>query len=269
ERCRARRRRVRNRSGRAGVFRGIRGVAAGRSGRAARGRAAESEGPARRPAERLRAGTTGVDPRPDAPASRRRSLRRPRVVSGKPTAKGSAVRSRRSRPRQDGAAGAVADASPAPYARGFPPVSDADARVLVLGSLPGETSIEMRQYYAQPRNAFWPIMGELCGAAPSLPYPRRLERLRAAGIALCDVLAAGERRGSLDSAIVPSSMVVNDFAAFFAAHPQIRFVSFNGSKAAELFVRRVLPALPAEYGSLEMTRLPSTSPANASYSFER
>ena len=158
---------------------------------------------------------------------------------------------------------------PAPLARGFPPVSSPDARVLVLGSLPGEKSIEMQQYYAQPRNAFWRIMGELCGAGPSLPYPLRLERLRAAGIALWDVLAAGERRGSLDSAIVPSSIVVNDFGAFLAAHPDIRFVSFNGAKAAELFQRRVLPSLPQEYSRLEMMRLPSTSPANASYSFEK
>lgn len=164
--------------------------------------------------------------------------------------------------------GANVDAH-APRARGFPPVSSPDARVLVLGSLPGEKSLEMQQYYAQARNAFWPIMGELCGASPALPYPERLERLRAAGIALWDVLAAGERRGSLDSAIVPSSMVINDFASFFAAHPAIRFVSFNGSKAAELFLRRVLPTLPPRYAALEMTRLPSTSPANATYSFER
>lgn len=173
------------------------------------------------------------------------------------------------RPR-NGARSRIADGAAAPpLARGFPPVSSPDARVLVLGSLPGEKSIEMQQYYAQASNAFWPIMSELCGAAPWLAYPRRLERLRAAGIALWDVLAAGERRGSLDSAIVPSSMIVNDFAAFFAAHPAIRFVAFNGSKAAELFRRRVLPKLPGEYASLEMTRLPSTSPANASYSFER
>lgn len=188
-------------------------------------------------------------------------------MSGRPADERRGARRGTSRARS---AARVADAgSPVPLACGFPPVSSPDARVLVLGSLPGEKSIEMQQYYAQARNAFWPIMGELCGAWPSLPYPRRLERLRAAGIALWDVLAAGERRGSLDSAIVPSSMVINDFAAFFAAHPGIRFVSFNGSMAAQLFVKRVLPTLPAKYAALEMTRLPSTSPANASYSFER
>src|SRR5690606_3357348 len=238
---------LRRRGGRASVFRHGRGRAFRRAGGVARGRAAEPESAAGRRAERIRARQAGLDSRPDAAAPRRRPLSRARLVSG----------------------GAKIGA-PAPRARGFPPVSSPDARVLVLGSLPGEKSLEMQQYYAQARNAFWPIMGELCGASPSLPYPRRLERLRAAGIALWDVLAAGERRGSLDSAIVPSSMVINDFASFFAAHPAIRFVSFNGSKAAELFVRRVLPTLPEEHkASLEMTRLPSTSPANASYSFER
>lgn len=157
----------------------------------------------------------------------------------------------------------------APLARGFPPVSTPDARVLVLGSLPGERSLEMQQYYAQPRNAFWAIMGELCGAWPALEYAQRLECLTAAGIALWDVLAAGERRGSLDSAIVPSSIVVNDFAAFFAAHPHIRFVAFNGTMASELYRRRVLPHLPPEVADLGSQRLPSTSPANATYSYAR
>lgn len=157
----------------------------------------------------------------------------------------------------------------APLARGFPPVSAPDAQVLVLGSLPGVCSIEQQQYYAQPRNTFWPIMGELCGAAPELEYPERLERLRASGIALWDVLAGGERRGSLDASIVPSSIVINDFAAFFAAHPRIRFVAFNGSMAAELYRRRVRPTLPADVAALESARLPSTSPANASYSYAR
>ncbi|HEX7080667.1 MAG TPA: DNA-deoxyinosine glycosylase [Gammaproteobacteria bacterium] len=161
----------------------------------------------------------------------------------------------------------IADA--APYARGFPPVAAPTAEVLILGSLPGEMSIAMQQYYAQPRNAFWRIMGEVCGAEPALPYAKRLERLKAARIALWDVLAAGERRGSLDSAIVPATMVVNDFASFFAAHPGIRFVSFNGTKAAELYRRHVLPTLPPDVAALESRRLPSTSPANASYSFER
>jgi double-stranded uracil-DNA glycosylase len=153
--------------------------------------------------------------------------------------------------------------------RGFPPVSSSAARVLILGSLPGQRSLAERRYYAQPRNAFWSIMGELCRAGPEVRYDARLERLRAAGIALWDVLAAGERPGSLDSAIVRSTIVANDFVRFYAAHPAIGLVCFNGAKAAELYRRDVLPDLDARAHSLPRHTLPSTSPANASVSYRR
>jgi hypoxanthine-DNA glycosylase len=152
---------------------------------------------------------------------------------------------------------------------GFPPVADERARVLVLGSLPGRKSLELRQYYAQPYNAFWRIMGRLFGANPELPYDVRLERLRANRIALWDVLEAGEREGSLDASIVSGTIVVNDFARFFAEHPRIRLVCLNGNTAAALFRRKVLPTLPAEWATLELRVLPSTSPAYASLKFEQ
>ena len=150
---------------------------------------------------------------------------------------------------------------------GFPPIAAADARVLVLGSLPGRMSLEMQQYYAQPHNAFWKIMGQLFGATQDVPYEHRLELLRARGVAVWDVLAAGERSGSLDSAIVHSSVLINDFTGFFAAHRDIRLVCFNGGKAAELYRRRVLPGLPPSAADLATERLPSTSPAHASRTF--
>jgi len=152
---------------------------------------------------------------------------------------------------------------------GFPPIEDAAARVLVLGSLPGRKSLEMREYYAQPYNAFWRIMGELVGAGLSLEYPARLVRLRAHGVAVWDVLAAGEREGSLDSSIVPASIVVNDFHSFFERHPQLRLICFNGNTAAGLFKRKVLPGLKPEWAGIERRTLPSTSPAYASLRFEQ
>jgi double-stranded uracil-DNA glycosylase len=155
-----------------------------------------------------------------------------------------------------------------PLSVGFPPVADADARVLVLGSLPGRKSLEMGEYYAQPHNAFWKIMGRLFGAEPALPYAARLTRLRAHGVAVWDVLAAGEREGSLDAAIVRSSIVVNDFGAFFARHRQIGLICFNGNTAAALFRRKALPVLAPEWAALETRVLPSTSPAYASLRFE-
>jgi hypoxanthine-DNA glycosylase len=157
---------------------------------------------------------------------------------------------------------------PTPLSRGFPPIADSGARVLILGSLPGRKSLEMSQYYAQPQNGFWRIMGELFGAGPEVPYDARRQRLVAAGVAVWDVLAAGERAGSLDSAIVTASIVVNGFQAFFERHPAIRLVCCNGTKASELYHRYVLPTLTPPFVELPVRRLPSTSPANASMRFD-
>jgi hypoxanthine-DNA glycosylase len=156
-----------------------------------------------------------------------------------------------------------------PLSVGFPPIADAGAQVLVLGSLPGVRSLEMREYYAQPHNAFWRIMGELFGAGPELRYAERVLRLRESRVAVWDVLAAGEREGSLDSSIVAKSIVVNDFAAFFVRHASIRLICFNGNTAAGLFRRRVLPGLSPECAAIERHALPSTSPAYASLGFEQ
>jgi hypoxanthine-DNA glycosylase len=156
-----------------------------------------------------------------------------------------------------------------PLSVGFPPVADARARVLVLGSLPGRKSLQMREYYAQPYNAFWRIMAELTGADPKLTYVERLAKLRARGLALWDVLAAGEREGSLDSAIVASTIQCNDFNAFFARHRKIRAICFNGNTAASLYRRNVLPNLEPASAALATQVLPSTSPAYASLRFEQ
>lgn len=138
--------------------------------------------------------------------------------------------------------------------------------MLVLGSMPGEASLAAAEYYAHPRNAFWPIMGALFGAGPELPYPERLQRLEAVGVALWDVIAACERAGSLDSAITPASIEANDFVRLFRDCPQIRHVFFNGAAAETAFRRHVRGriALPA----LSFTRLPSTSPAHAARKLE-
>jgi hypoxanthine-DNA glycosylase len=149
---------------------------------------------------------------------------------------------------------------------GFPPIARADARVLVLGSLPGQVSLARQQYYAQPRNAFWKIAGELFGFDPALDYAGRQRRLVAQRVALWDVCAAAVRPGSLDARILRASVVPNDFAAFLAAHRRIRRICFNGATAASLFERLVWPTLPASLQDLPRIRLPSTSPAHAGMS---
>jgi hypoxanthine-DNA glycosylase len=134
------------------------------------------------------------------------------------------------------------------FVEGFPPVARHDARVLVLGSMPGAASLAAGRYYAHPRNAFWPIAGALFGFGADAPYDERLAGLTAAGVALWDVLAACERPGSLDAAIDRATARTNDFVAFFAAHPRLSAVACNGGAAHELFRRRVLPRLAAAGG---------------------
>lgn len=145
----------------------------------------------------------------------------------------------------------------------FEPLGDERATTLILGSMPGVVSLKVQQYYAHPQNAFWKIMGELFGAGPNLPYPERVQRLCDSRVAVWDVLELCTRDGSLDSAIVESSIVANDFEGFFRTHPGIDRVFFNGAKAEASYQRYVPPAEGVTY-----TRLPSTSPANASMRFE-
>ncbi len=147
----------------------------------------------------------------------------------------------------------------------FPPVANAAARILILGSMPGQESLRAGQYYAHPRNCFWKLMGEFFGAGSELTYARRTLRLKKSGIALWDVLACCARTGSLDSAIDVRSMVPNDFPQFFSTHPRIRAVFFNGTTAERCFRMRVQPQL--DLPLLQFERLPSTSPAHAARSY--
>ena len=149
--------------------------------------------------------------------------------------------------------------------RSFPPVVDARARVLVLGSMPGVASLDAHRYYAHPRNLFWPILGAIVGFDPALPYDDRIARLGDAGIALWDVAGECVRPGSLDARIEAGSVVPNDIAGLLAAHPGITRVRFNGAAAETLFRRHVLP--PLDHVP-DLLRLPSTSPAHAAMGFE-
>jgi TDG/mug DNA glycosylase family protein len=155
--------------------------------------------------------------------------------------------------------------------RSFEPVARADAKMLILGSIPGKVSLAHQQYYAHARNLFWPLMGELFGASAAIsaatPYALRLACLLEHGVALWDVLQACERASALDADIVESSIIANDFAGFFARHTAIRRICFNGNKAEQAFRRYVLPELSFAH-PIELIGLPSTSPANASIPLE-
>ena len=151
--------------------------------------------------------------------------------------------------------------------RCFPAISTADACVLILGSFPGEKSLLAQQYYAHSRNAFWKIIAEVAGFSEYLDYSDRVKILKEQKIALWDVMQSCERAGSLDSNIVSSTIIANDFDSFFAVHPAIKMIFFNGSRAEKEFIKRVLPKLDKKYRSIGLTRLPSTSPAMATMNY--
>jgi hypoxanthine-DNA glycosylase len=150
---------------------------------------------------------------------------------------------------------------------GLPPRIAADCRVLVLGSMPGGASLQAAQYYAHPRNRFWPVMGALYGFDATLPYEHRLNALHQAGVGVWDVIGQCERSGSLDAAIVRGTEVVNPIIERVRALPALRAIALNGGKAAAAFRRHVQPWLASSGRSdLVCLPLPSTSPANAAMS---
>lgn len=151
----------------------------------------------------------------------------------------------------------------APLLTSFAPLARADARVLILGSMPGAASLAAQRYYAYPHNQFWSFMGALCGAGPELAYDARVARLLDAGIAVWDVLRHCQRPGSLDTNIQRDSEVANDFAGFFAAHRQLRAIFLNGGTAAATFRRHVRAQQGASLAALHIEQLPSSSPAHA------
>ncbi|WP_096087532.1 DNA-deoxyinosine glycosylase [Agaribacterium haliotis] len=150
----------------------------------------------------------------------------------------------------------------------FEPLWREDAHILVLGSMPGVASLEQQQYYAHPRNLFWPLLfnGDL-SAVPQ-DYSLRCCRLFDRRLALWDVLKHCRRAGSLDSAIETQSEVANDFAYLFKRLPLLKRICFNGQKAAQSFSRHVIKA-GLDCSAYELLTLPSTSPANAGISYEK
>lgn len=142
--------------------------------------------------------------------------------------------------------------------RAFDPVVDAQTRLLILGSLPGEASLAAGQYYAHPRNAFWRLMDGVTGRdISSLPYGDRLVALQDIGIGLWDVIASAERSGSLDSAI--RSPDAADLRGLIATLPALQAVAFNGGHAARLGSRILAP----DADRIALIVLPSSSAAHA------
>lgn len=172
--------------------------------------------------------------------------------------------------------------APAPQAaaarlQGLAPVVGPGTRMLVLGSFPGVASLAQQQYYAHPQNQFWPLLQSLWPQHPQpgrQDYAGRCAWLLARGLGLWDVYDSCERKGSLDAAIRQPR--VNDFAALRALCPQLRVLAHNGAESfrhapAALAALEQAPggAAPGGAAPLQALKLPSTSPANVGWSFER
>lgn len=137
----------------------------------------------------------------------------------------------------------------------LPPVVDDDTRVLIVGSMPGVQSLEKQQYYGHPRNHFWPVIGSITKHTVPESYEERLQLVRQNGIGLWDVIQSCERTGSLDSKI--KNEIPNDFEQLFKRFPQIEAVFFNGTKAYDVFRKKVGFELLM---GREYYKMPSTSP---------
>ena len=147
----------------------------------------------------------------------------------------------------------------------FSPISNQSAQILILGSMPGVLSLKANQYYAHPRNGFWPIMANIYGFKSDIEYEQRTACLIKHQVAVWDVLQCCVRPGSLDSSIVNGSRIANDFKTFFEQHPNIKLIAFNGAEAEKSFRTLVLKNLvlnQASSNSMKYVLLPSTSPAN-------
>lgn len=145
--------------------------------------------------------------------------------------------------------------------QGLAPVLDANTRVLVLGSFPGVASLRAQQYYGHPQNHFWKILGALWQLPlPAMAYDGRVAALRDHGLGVWDVYGACEREGSLDANIQNAEL--NDFAAVMRACPRLEAIAHNGGESFRY-------ARHTERLGVPVYKLPSTSPANASWSFDR
>lgn len=143
----------------------------------------------------------------------------------------------------------------------FDPISNADTEILILGTLPGDKSLELGEYYGHVRNRFWKIIATLTGNDLPLNYDDKKELLLKAKIGVWDVVHKADRKGSLDVDIQQEE--ANDLDAFITNHKNLKVIAFNGKKSEKLFDKYFKRKSNIEYISL-----PSTSPANAGINFE-
>lgn len=155
-----------------------------------------------------------------------------------------------------------------PFVESFEPIIGKNPKVLILGSMPGIASLQAQQYYAHPRNNFWPIMARIFDVEWSDDYALRIQQVKKFPVVLWDTLKACHREGSLDSAITKDQLEANDIAGLLKQHTSIRLIAFNGAASEKYFKLTVAKRLSTE-NSIDRIRLPSSSPAHASKNFQQ
>jgi len=155
-----------------------------------------------------------------------------------------------------------------PFIESFEPVIGTNPKVLILGSIPGIASLQVQQYYAHPRNLFWPIMAKLFDVEWDNEYESRIRQVKKLPVVLWDTLKACHREGSLDSAILKDELEANDILGLLKSHPGIDLIAFNGA-ASEKYFKQTVGRLLTDEQQVDLQRLPSTSPAHASKNFQQ
>ncbi len=150
----------------------------------------------------------------------------------------------------------------------FEPVIGCNPRILILGSMPGVVSLQAVQYYANPRNAFWPIMAALFNIDIDCDYQHRIEQISHLPLVLWDTIKACHREGSLDSNIQKHQLEANNIPSLLEQYSEIGLVACNGATSEKYFNQLVKPEL-SENQVVVVRRLPSTSPANATMTFSQ
>jgi hypoxanthine-DNA glycosylase len=143
----------------------------------------------------------------------------------------------------------------------FPPISNPETEILILGTLPGERSLQMQEYYAHPQNKFWRMIAAITNSSLPVNYCEKRDLLLTSNIGVWDVVREAKRIGSLDSNIFDE--IPNDLNQFIENHKNLKTVGFNGAKAEKLFDKFF-----KRHENIRYVALPSSSPANARTSFE-
>ena len=155
------------------------------------------------------------------------------------------------------------------FSQCFTPQVNTQTEIVILGSMPGLKSLEQAEYYAHPRNAFWPIMQRIFGINILCDYQRRLQQLNQQQLGLWDVYASCFRHGSLDSAIEKKTAQINDFESLLGCYSNIKAIFFNGKAAEKAFIHHYKAAMEQGFlQSIQFKALPSTSPAHAAMSVD-